>query len=296
MNRFNLNGTAKEFFGYEGKVAVVTGASSGMGKATAQMLIELGAEVYAMARREVKLEGLAKSIQVDLTDKAAIDDAFSQVPEKIDFFFGVAGLRGATLPFMTVAKTNLIANKYILEEVLIDRFNEGGAAAIVTSAAGISWEKDGNMKFFKAVVDAEGYEATVAALEATGLTAVNGGFAYVYTKLAANYLVARLQGIYGPKKIRVNALLPGETATEFGSEDAGAAIRSTELTAYAGYSGRAADAEEMAAPLVFLCSNMASYISGAMLSADYGLCAEIMGGQKANPCGESIEANFSRRR
>lgn len=295
MKLYDVNGTAKQFFGYEGKVAVVTGASSGMGKATAQMLVELGAEVYAMARREVKIEGLAKSIQVDLTDKAAIDEAFAQVPEKIDFFFGVAGLRGATLPFMTVAKTNLIANKYICEEVLIDRFNEGGAIAIVTSAAGISWEKDGNMKFFKAVVDADSYEAACATLEATGLTAVNGGLAYVYTKLATNYLVAKLTGLYGAKKIRVNALLPGETATEFGSED-GAGIRSEELTAYAGYSGRAADAEEMAAPLIFLCSPMASYISGAMLSADYGLCGEIMAGIKPNPCGESMEANFSRRR
>ena len=49
----------KDYLGYTGKVCVVTGAASGMGKATAEMLVDLGAMVYALDWAEVKVEGLS---------------------------------------------------------------------------------------------------------------------------------------------------------------------------------------------------------------------------------------------
>ena len=48
----------KDYLGYTGKVCVVTGAASGMGKATAEMLVDLGAMVYALDWAEVKVEGI----------------------------------------------------------------------------------------------------------------------------------------------------------------------------------------------------------------------------------------------
>lgn len=280
---------------YDGKICVVTGAASGMGKATAELLVELKAEVYAMDIKEIEIDGIKKSILVDLSDKDSIDTAVEQLPEKIDCFFSVAGLRGATLPFMTVAKINLIANKYLFEEKLIDRFNENGAIAIVSSAAGANWQLDGNMKFFKSIVDVPGWEASCGALEATGLTRANGGLAYVYTKLAVNYLISKLVGLYGPKHVRVNGLLPGDTLTSFGSED-GKGVDPSSLSPYCGHAGRAANAKEMAMPLVFLNSDMASYVSGSYIFADYGASGEIMAGLRNNPVGESLEATFSRGR
>lgn len=280
---------------YEGKICVVTGAASGMGKATAELLVKLNAEVYAMDIKEIDIPGIKKEIRVDLSDKESIDNAVEQLPEKIDCFFSVAGLRGATLPFMTVAKINLIANKYLFEEKLIDRFNENGAIAIVSSAAGANWQLDGNMKFFKGIVDIPGWDASCAALEATGLTRANGGLAYVYTKLAVNYLIEKLTGLYGPKHVRVNGLLPGDTLTAFGSED-GKGVDANNLSPYCGHAGRAATAEEMAKPLIFLNSDMASYVSGSFIFADYGASGEIMAGLRNNPVGESLEATFSRGR
>ncbi len=279
---------------YEKKVCVVTGAASGMGMATAKMLVDLGAIVYALDINEVKVDGIKEFIKVDLSDKNSIDEAFKKLPEKIDRFFGVAGLKGATLPFMTVAKINLVANKYILEELLVDKFNENGAIAIVTSAVGVGFEKEGNKKFYQNVINAKGWDETVSAIESTGFTVVNNGFAYVYTKLAMNYEIGRLQEIYGQKKIRVNALMPGDTATAFGSED-GRPIDATKQSPFAGYAQRTADPKEMAAPLIFLNSDMASFISGTYLFADYGASNQIMNGLKPNPVGESIEANMSRR-
>lgn len=277
-------------FNYKDKVCVVTGASSGMGKATAEMLVKEGAKVWALDIQNVKIDGV-KYVNVDLSKKESIDNAFAQVPQKVDCYFGIAGLKGLTMEFIDVANINFTANKYICKEILADRMTKGGSIAIVTSATGIGWEKEGNWKFYKAAVEAEGWDATVEAMRATKLTGSNGGMAYVYSKLAANYLVSNLQGFFGPKGIRVNALMPGDTATNFGVES-GTKVTGESLSTFVGYAGRPATSEEMAAPLLFLNSEMASFISGSYIFADYGSCGEIMGGYKPSPTGESIEANI----
>lgn len=278
---------------YKGKICVVTGAASGMGKSTVELLIDLGATVYALDINEVKIDGIKEFIQVDLSDKESVDNAFAKLPEKINKFFGIAGLRGATLPFMKVAKINLVANKYIAEKILVDRFNEDGAIAIVSSAVGVSWEKEGNKKYYQHVIDASGWDETVEAIESTGLTRSNNGFAYVYTKLAMNLEIAKLQEIYGPKGIRVNALMPGDTATSFGSED-GNAVDTSKQSPFSGYANRTADAKEMATALIFLNSDMASYVSGTYLFADYGASNGIMAEIKPNPVGVSIDDNIKK--
>ena len=87
--------------GYKGKVCVVTGASSGMGRATVELLVAMGAEVYALQRRDCDVPGIQKSIATNLSDKDSIDAAFAQLPKHIDCFFGVAGLSGAKTDYMT---------------------------------------------------------------------------------------------------------------------------------------------------------------------------------------------------
>ena len=147
-----------------------------------------------------------------------------------------------------------------------------------------AWEKEENKRSYLNVVNAEGYDAAVEAIEATGLTGINGGFAYVYTKRAVNYLIAKLQGVYGPKGIRVNGLMPGDTATAFGSEDNnGQDVKKGTSSTFSGYAGRNAKAEEMAQVLIFLNSQMASYVSGALIFADYGTGIEIMAGLREDP-------------
>lgn len=278
---------------YEGKTCVVTGAASGMGRATVEALTALGAKVYAMDIRPVDVPGIEAYIPVDLSEKNSIVQAFSCLPEKIDCFFSVAGLRGATLPFMTVAKINLFANKLMLEELLVSRMKEGGAISIVTSAVGVGWELPGNKKFYEAVLNAEGWDEAVQALENTGLTKANGGLAYVYTKLALNALVAKVQATYARKHVRVNALMPGDTATNFGKEDNLPKGMEEAASAFVGYAGRQAEAREMAMPLLFLASGMASYISGTYLFADYGLSCEIMAGLRQSPTGGTLEQMFA---
>ena len=66
----------KDYLGYAGKTVVLTGASSGMGKAVAEMLVSLGANVYALSRRVPEVEGIKNFISTDLSSKESIDQAF----------------------------------------------------------------------------------------------------------------------------------------------------------------------------------------------------------------------------
>lgn len=278
----------ENLFGYRDKICVVTGAGSGMGKATAELLAKMGAKVYAMDIREMQNPQFSDCIHADLSDSTSIDEAFSRVPDQIDRYFGIAGLRGATMPFMAVAKINLFAHKHILEDLLPDRFNPNGAAVVVSSAVGTNWFKEGNAKFYRDILSVDCFEDAEAMLETSGMTAVNGGFAYVYSKLALNYYVASMIGKLGKKGIRINALLPGDTATSFGCEDGQSNVDSGVLSPYTGYAGRYATPEEMAWPLLFLNSDLASYISGALLPADFGAGTEILAGLRNSPVGDTI--------
>ena len=95
-------------------------------------------------------------------------------------------------------------------------------------------------------------------------------------------------GKLGKKGIRINTLLPGDTATSFGCEDGQSNVDSWVLSPYTGYAGRYATPEEMAWPLLFLNSDLASYISSALLPADFGAGMEILAGLRNSPIGDTI--------
>ena len=169
----------KDFFRYTGKVCVVTGSSNGMGLATAKMLVELGARVYALSRSETKVDGLAASILCDLTKKDDIDRAFAQLPERIDCFFGVAGLSGAKTDYVTTFNCDFTANKYITLKYLVNRMDAGSSITYVASTAGQAWQTF--MGEQNEVVHAEGWEGTVAALGDVPELAPSN-FAYMFAK------------------------------------------------------------------------------------------------------------------
>jgi NAD(P)-dependent dehydrogenase (short-subunit alcohol dehydrogenase family) len=130
----------RDYLGYEDTVAVVTGAASGIGEATTKMLVDFGAKVYALDVAEVEVEGVEKFIETDLTSKDSIDQAFENLPDQFDSFFGIAGVSGHSTDFDTTMIINYVANKYISEEYLADRMKEEGAVNFVTSAAGLGWQ------------------------------------------------------------------------------------------------------------------------------------------------------------
>lgn len=268
----------KDYLGYKDKVCVVTGAASGMGRAAAEMLVDLGAKVYALDWVEAKVEGLAKYIHTDLSKKESINQAFAQIPAHIDSFFGIAGVSGSKTDFVTTAKIDLIANMHICEEILPSRMSEGGSIGFITSTGGNGWEKEGNKKVYLPIVQAGSWDKAVEALGRTMLPHLPGTLAYPFSKLAMNYYTIQLQATYAPKGIRVNAVLPGSTDTGMKDEFTAMAGGEEALLSHTGYAKRLALSEEMAGPIVFLNSPMASYISGELLRVDYACTAEQVAG------------------
>ena len=106
----------KDYLGYKDKVCVVTGAASGIGRATVDLLIDLGAKVYAIDIKEVDIPGVKNFIEADLCSKDAIDMAFEEIPKQIDAFFGIAGVTGVKTNYYTTFTINYIANKYIKKQ------------------------------------------------------------------------------------------------------------------------------------------------------------------------------------
>ncbi len=272
----------KDYFGYNGKVAVVTGAASGMGKATAEMLVDLGAKVYALDWAEVKVEGVEKYIHTDLSKKESIDAAFAVLPEKIDSFFGIAGISGSNHDFLTTVSVDLIANKYICEEYLVNRMGKGGAIAFMTSTGGNGWEHEYNKKHYLPIVEAEGWDGAVEAIKTSPFFRMPGTLGYPFAKLAMNYLTIKLMSTFGPLGVRVNSVLPGSTITGMYTEFETMAGGKDALLSHTGYAGRFAESEEMAGPIVFANSDMASYMAGERIMVDWAHSAEIVAGIKEN--------------
>jgi len=155
----------KGYFGYSAKVCVVTGAASGMGKATAERLVELGAKVYALDIPPSRVPGIEKSITVNLAQKKSIDDAFKEIPDAVDRYFGIAGVSGLHNSFAETLTINFVANKYITEEYLDKRVPDGGGIVYCTSSGGLGWEKPACRNEYMGLIDLKGWDAAVAAVE-----------------------------------------------------------------------------------------------------------------------------------
>ena len=267
----------KDYFGYKNKICVVTGAASGIGKKT-ELLIELDAEVYALDITKIELEGAKKFIEVDLSSKESIDLAMKQLPEHIDSFFGVAGLSGAKTNYYKTFTVNYIANKYITEEYLKNRMSAGGTIAYVTSTGGLYWDKYAHE--FEKFTNAKTWDEMIEALHKQAKETTLGMMAYPLSKRALNYYMAKLAIELGPEKIRVNALLPGSTDTGMKKEFEVEAGGMDALVAETGTAKRLATPEEMAEPLIFLNSDMATFITGLPLIVDAGTNAMIKLKQK----------------
>ena len=257
----------KDYFNYNGKVCVVTGAASGIGLATARMLVECGAQVYAIDKNAILIPGVTKFIKADLSNKLSIDAAFTIIPEKIDCFFGVAGLSGAITNYFTTFTVNYIANVYITETYLQKRMDTGAAITYVKSTGGLNWEKYSKeyMKFIKAKT----WEEMTNVLHNQAKFETLGVMAYPLSKRAMNYYTSIKSIELGARGIRVNAILPGSTNTGMKREFEAEAGGEKNLLEHTGVANRLATPEEIAEPLLFLNSRMARFISGEFIIVDY---------------------------
>lgn len=255
----------KNYFNYEGKNCVVTGASSGMGKATVEMLVDLGASVYALDLNECTVPGIKEFYKCNLANKNEIDETFAKLPEKIDSFFGVAGLSGSKTDYMTTFNCNYTANMYITLNYLKTRMTKGDAIVFVSSTAGLNWKQF--KKEQDKVVHASTWEEVEKIVEPLAKIAMPT-FAYMYSKRCLSQFACEQAIELGKLGIRVNNVMPGSTDTGMKDEFEKMAGGEEALLAETGTAHRLASPEEMAYPIVFLNSDMASFISGIDLCVD----------------------------
>lgn len=268
----------KNYFGYEGKICVVTGASSGMGKATVEMLVDLGANVYALDLNPCTINGIKEFIKCDLANKKEIDEAFKKIPEHIDSFFGVAGLSGAKTDYRTTFDCNYTANMYITLNYLKNRMSKGGSIVYCTSTAGLEWKRF--KKEQNKVVHAKTWEEVEEVTRKLASSAP-ATFAYMYSKRCLSQFACEQAVEFAKLGIRINNVLPASTDTGMKQEFQDMIGSEKELIAQAGLAGRLASPEEMAYPMVFLNSEMSSFISGLDMVVDYtDTCLKVLGLKK----------------
>jgi NAD(P)-dependent dehydrogenase (short-subunit alcohol dehydrogenase family) len=245
-------------FRYDGKRVLVVGAASGMGAAAAELLQDAGAEVVAMDFAEMNLPG-AKAIHVNLADRASIDTAIAECGGPVHALFSCAGVADGT---PDIEKINFIGHRYMIDLLLARGIlGRGSAIGFISSAAGLGWEP--NLPLLEEYLDITDFDA------AARWAQEHGKADYMSTKQAICAYVAREAMQLLKQGIRINAICPGPTDTPLAQ-----ANKDMWLGFGADYRAEvgieAATPLEQAYPLVFLCSDAASVITGTTMITDAG--------------------------
>jgi len=249
--------TGEGLMRFSNKTALITGGNSGIGFATAKLLIAEGARVAITGRDRAKLDEAvselganALGMQADLDDPSAIDSVIKQVGDaygSLDIVFANAGISGPT----PLGGTTAAAFEAILRTNVTAVFLTVQAALPLMSAGG-SIVLNGSVMRELGRAGTAAYSASKAGI--TGMA-----------KVFAGELVQR--------GIRVNTVIPGGTRTPIWTRGAraGTTIDGTEEALSSAIPmGRFAAAEEVAAAVAFLASDGASGITAAEIVVDGG--------------------------
>ncbi len=260
-----------DVLGYSGRRCIVTGAASGMGEATARILVDLGAEVHAVDIRKPEISGLASYSETDLRDPAAIARTIDAIGAIVNNLFNCAGLPN-DFPGQQVMLVNWCGLREITERV-IPLMIDGAAIASIASVAGMAWQ--GNQAKLQELLDTPDFASAAAWCEAHPADLAN---AYGLSKEAINmYTAVRSVDLIG-RGIRINCLNPGPTDTPM-MPHFEAANGADFMRDFPKPIGRNSTPAEQAWPLVFLGSPRAGYVTGISLFADGGFTGALFTGQ-----------------
>lgn len=246
-----------------GKVALVTGASTGVGESTARSFAGRGAAVVTVARREVEGEAVARSIREDGGEVLFVQ---GDVSCSGDMNKAVAGA----------------LSRFGRLDYAVNNAGITGEAALTADATLSNWDAvmavnlTGVFNSLKAEIPAmleSGGGAIVNVSSGVGIYGVPTIPAYVASRHAVVGLTKAVALEYGTQGIRVNCICPGSITTpmHYALWDDGRGPEATDrFIADMHPAGRVSSPEEIANTCVWLCSDEASYITGPPLVNDGG--------------------------
>ena len=244
-------------FGLQGKRALVVGGGLGIGRESARLLAAQGASIAVLdldpARAEAMADELRKAgknacaVGADMSDPAAADAAVREAADKLgglDILVNIVGRNSMRTDLADIAPEQF--------ELLLSR---NLRHHLYTSGA-----------FTRLLRERKQGGAIVMVASVAGLVASPGLGGYAATKAALISMTKTMSAEWGPLGIRVNAVAPGVTWTDrnqWGEEVQAQARKSVPL-------GRIGDQKEIARVILFLASDLASYVTGQTVVADGG--------------------------
>ena len=249
----------RSLFDLTGRVACVTGASAGLGQRAAMALAAAGARVVGVARREEALEDWAKAtgphaavVAADLSRRETLADVAEKVAKPFgapDIVIHAAGINtrqaadDVTPEGWDITLNLNLAAPFFLSQALVPAMKAKGWGRIVNFAS----------------------------LQTT--RAFPGGIAYGASKAGVGQLTRAMAEAWSKDGITANAIGPGFFPTELTGPvfaDPARAARNAAQTCI----GRNGDLSDIDGPLLFLCSDASSYVTGQVLMVDGGFTAK----------------------
>jgi len=232
---------------FSGKRALIVGGSRGIGHGVVSELVELGAEVFYASRKSNDEEKNAKFIEVDLNNENEIIDLFKEIDQdgRIDILVNTAAINYCK-------KFNQIS---AAEWDRVERVNLRAAFVVCQQAA----NRMKKQKYGKIV--------NVSSIAGRHRSLVSG-IHYVSTKAGLIGLTKQLAYELGSFNVNVNVVCPSQTMSDMLRES----MSSNEIEALARNIPlqRIATIDEQVGPILFLCSDLSSYMTGAVVDVNGG--------------------------
>jgi len=257
-------GDAMDRFSVDGKVALITGAGSGLGRHFSQTLARAGASVVLAARRREKLEetaamiraagGSANCLDLDVTDAASVRACFREMIAEV----------GA--PDIVVNNAGIARQSY-----LTDHSEEDWDAIIDTNLKGVFLVAQAAAR---AMIEAQKTGSIINISSVLGFGVAKTLAAYSAAKCAVVSLTRTMALEWVRNGIRVNALAPGYFITEINEKqfEQGAGQELVKRIPMQ----RIGELEELSGPLLLLASDAGSFMTGSTVTVDGGhLCSSL---------------------